>query len=188
MKKRNLLIIFFLFSGFYSLAQDANKIPLKEKLYYGGYFGLGYQGSNLYSSFYSELSPFVGYKITDNLSAGPGLILQYQRFTDNTVIPSKKYDLINYGLRLFARVNLFNNLFAHVEFEELSLNTTVYRFNTNSFGTKRIGVESLFMGLGYRSVGMESSGSEVLLLFNLNESGLTPYSNPTLRLGYVFGL
>jgi hypothetical protein len=49
-----------------------------DKLYFGG--GLGFSGNSSWVTF--SISPIVGYKITERLSAGVGISYQYTNYKD----------------------------------------------------------------------------------------------------------
>ena len=163
-------------------AQEDKKLDLKDKLYFGGNFGANfYRVNNVNGSFNVfnlELSPRVGYRITPAFSAGPGITYQY--------INIDKKGFSNYGWALFARYDVFSNLFLYSEFEQLNYQPP--RFNFQGELVDRILVESMFVGGGYSSAISRNAAFNIMVLFNLNDSAFSPYSNPIIRIGVTAGL
>jgi hypothetical protein len=173
------ITLFFLWST--SNAQDSTMIrkhPLKkpflDKVFVGG--NLGFQFGTVT---FAEVSPLIGYRITEKISAGIGATYQYYRYKD----PTYQLETNVYGGRVFGRYFFTDYLFAHAEYEYLNLEA--YDF----YPTRRVDVESLLVGGGYfQRIGSSNSGVFVMLLYNLTESAYTPYSNPILRIGVNLGL
>ena len=151
------------------------KNSFASHLYFGGGLGLQFGTATLV-----EISPLVGYKITPKFSIG--------------VSPTYKYYSYNYygygkirtnvfGGSIFSRYFIFENVFAHVEYETLAYNTrepnqTAYMQQYDSF----------FVGGGYNQRIGGNSAMYILVLWNLNDTQYSPYSNPVIRVGFSFGL
>ena len=156
------------------------KIPFKDRLVYGGNFGLQFGTVT-----YVDVSPTVGYKITERFHSGVGATYIYF---------SEKYDLYNgqtytyktdiYGGKIFERYYVLENLFLHQETELLNLE--VYDFLNDKVQRKNI--ISPLIGAGYIQRFGDSSGLFIMCLFNLNETTDSPYTNPIVRVGLNFGL
>ncbi len=181
---RSLLIalLFLLFAG-RGIAQkyvDENSTTL-ERLYFGGNFGLSL--SNNFTQI--EVSPIVGYMITENFSAGVGVIYQYLR-ADLRASNGQSYSIDTniYGGKLFGRYNITNQLFAYSELEALSFE--VYQNSTE--GLAREIVPSLFIGAGYFMPIAQSAGISAVALYNvLYDPFTSPYNSPfVLRVGFTF--
>ncbi len=90
-----------------------DKGSFASRLWYGGGVNLGL--SNGYFEF--GLTPMVGYKFTDALSIGPRgrMLFQHYKLSDGQT----NYNLrtFSYGMGIFGRAKVFNNFFAHVEYE-----------------------------------------------------------------------
>jgi hypothetical protein len=161
-----------------SNAQDSamiRKNPPKErfidKLFTGG--NLGAQFGTVT---FIDVSPLLGYRITDKISAGIGATYQYYHYKD------KFYDFETnvYGGRVFGRY-LFNEfLFGHGEYEYLNLEAF-------DFKRRRVDVGSLLVGGGYIQRIGERSAVIAMILYNFTESVYTPYSNPIIRVGFNIG-
>ena len=142
---------------------------------------------------YIDLSPMVGYHVMNRLALaiGPHYIFQTQ---NANAYYQNSYQTHAYGLKGFARfslitnaeeflpINLFSELFVHVEYEGLSLEKAYYippyteegRFVYNGF--------LVGGGLSQR-VGMHNSVS-FTILWDINEMTVSPYSNPIFRVGF----
>lgn len=178
-----LKIIFFVFVAFLSFsvtAQDSTitrKPPPKkniwEKVYFGGNLGLQFGTST-----FIDVSPLVGYKITENFSAGVGVTFQYFRYKD------RLYELQTnvYGARVFCRYLFYDNLFGHAEYEYLNLEAFDYII------PRRVDVASFLVGGGYIQRFGRNSAIVGMLLYNFTESYYTPYQNPIIRIGVNIGL
>lgn len=120
---RVLLTIFIFLSGFsgFSNENDSTKVEKRwdfsDKLYTGGGLGLNFGTTTV-----ANISPIIGYNFTENFSSGIGVSYQYisNRFYSQSII----------GGSIFSRYRILEQLFAHAEYETLSL--TPY----NDFGEK----------------------------------------------------
>ena len=87
-----------------------NRVEIKENPWFvGGMIGGSF--SNNGGSF--EISPLVGYKVTENFHVGSRLTYIYSKYY------GKSYN--DYGGSLFARYRFLDFLFGHVEYEVLSV-------------------------------------------------------------------
>ncbi|NQU35317.1 MAG: hypothetical protein HQ521_18985 [Bacteroidetes bacterium] len=125
-----------------------------------------------------EVSPLVGYKITEDFHVGSRITYIYSSY-DYPAIGRKRFS--NYGASLFARHRFLNMLFAHVEYEMLN----IYWPYEDSRGL----VSSLFVGGGlYQQMGGRGFAT-IAILYNVLETDRTPYiSNPIIRVGFGVGL
>ena len=168
----------------YSKQQQKSASPndIKDKLYYGAYAYFTAGVASGYGVVYYELSPHVGYKITENFSAG------LQILYNNSVLSgggqSVSYSV--YGGGAFARYLLpkiqFLNaqLFPQVEYDILAVPSGYL----NNVTVKRSASEEKMAGMGIRrSYGKVSM--YVLFMYDFNASYYSPYYyNPLV---YRFG-
>lgn len=151
------------------------KNSFASHLFFGGGLGLQFGSTTLV-----EISPLVGYKITPKFSIG--------------LCPSYKYYSYQYygygrvktnvfGGSLFSRYFIFENVFAHVEYEMLSYNT-----REPNQATYMQQINSFFVGGGYNQHIGGNSAMYILFLWNLNDTKYSPYSNPVIRIGFSVGL
>jgi hypothetical protein len=162
-----------------SSAQDSSMVrkrpvkkSFKDNIFVGGNVGIQFGTVT-----FVDVSPLVGYKFTEKISAGIGATYQYYRYRD------KYYDFETnvYGGRVFGRYNFTNYLFGHVEYEYLNLEAF-------DFYRRRVDVGSLMAGAGYIQRISDRSGIVAMILYNFTESAYTPYQNPIFRVGFVVGL
>ena len=193
MKKNKLLLtsfcIFLLFSivksGSAQVDNENNRIKynpenppnlFQDRLVTGGNVGL-----LLGTVTMIDISPFIGYKLTDKLT--PGIGFTYQYYNDGTVTP---YVALNvWGGRVFLRYNVWKRLFAHVEYEYLTFKTAIY---SPIDAQQQINLNNILVGGGYSERIGENVYANITVLWNINESAYSLDSNPIIRLGFTFGL
>ncbi len=147
---------------------------LKSHLYFGGGFGLQFGSMTLI-----EVSPLVGYKITPKFSLGISPTYKYYKY--NAYYGNVKTNV--FGGSMFARYSIFENIFAHVEYESL-----FYNIKGPSYPTYMQQYNSFFVGGGYNQRIGENSGMYIMVLWNLNDTPDSPYINPIIRVGFSVGL
>lgn len=147
-----------------------------NRFFTGGDFGLQFG-----SSTYIQIAPLLGYRITEQFSAGiTGKYIYYSLKDDYAGFD---YKTNIYGGGLFTRYNVLEELFLHAEFEALSMEVPLSVYETN----RRI-VSGLFLGAGYRQFIGDHSSLNLMLLFDVIEDKYSPYTNPQIRIGFDFGL
>jgi len=204
-----LILLITLVSAVYekSVAQDTMEPPHHEfwhRVSVGG--NLGLQFGDVTGI---VISPDIKIRMFNQFYGGIGFTYQYMRYKDYY------YDKPNqnfidfrsnaYGGRVFLRYylkdlfdNFLGNLFAHAEYEYLDFvqpvkfdpsGTILDPFN-NTFarGNQNIEVNSLFVGAGYSQPVGGRTFLELLILYNLNDTYNSPYSNPVFRVGFGFSL
>lgn len=173
----------FLFSLLFTLAVSStfaqrefypgDSIPFKDRLYYGGNFGMQFGTVTLI-----DFSPLLGVMITPKFSSGVGITYQY--FKDRRYIGG---EASSYGGRLFSRYNVLPNIFLHAEYE--SINFDNYNIFSDRF--ERIWSSGLFLGGGYFAPFGPRGGANFTFLYNVLYNNLrSPYSEPyVIRVGFV---
>ncbi len=174
----------------YSLAQisrSASPDPVSDqgfdpsRLVFGGNFWAQF-GNNTFV----DISPLVGYRITDRLTAGAGLTYiyskrQYLLPTGGTFTQKNSW----YGGRLYARYTVFNNVFIHGEYEILNFEY----FDNLTLETDRIWFGSPIVGAGYLMPTGSRGAFMISALYVLNaDNPRSPYyySSPfQFRVGFV---
>ena len=187
MKKAALLLLLIALT-FSLVAQEEEETDRKGKFFFIPEIWLSF-GTRTYI----DLAPMVGYHVMNRLAIaiGPHYIFQTQ---NANAYYQNSYQTHAYGLKGFARfslitnaeeflpINLFSELFVHVEYEGLSLEKAYYvppytedgRFIYNGF---------LVGGGISQRVGMHNSVS-FTILWDINEMTVSPYSNPIFRVGF----
>jgi len=148
--------------------------PNAGKYVFGG--GLGLQFGNPTSI---ELSPKLGYKLTQKALVGGGITYIY--YSENSPVTGNFKTSI-YGGSLFASYEPIENLFGWVENELLSFES----YNLNNVLTRKW-IDSPFIGIGYRQPIGEKGFFQIMLLYNLNYNTDSPYSSPYIpRISFFF--
>lgn len=147
----------------------------KRNLFTGGGFGL-----QLGQSTYLELSPTLGYKVTEKLRPGVGFNYQLWSFKDATGLRSNQNIL---GWRAFASYQLFENIVGYGEYESLQLN----------YQGQQLFMNNSWLGLGYRQWMGANSAMDILFLRNLNYGPGTIqqafYGSPwNIKMALIIGL
>jgi hypothetical protein len=166
-------------------AQDEEEEPKKgfdkEKLFYGGNFGLGF-GSN---STNINISPQVGYRFNKFLAAGAGV---------NFVYASYKYDWLGYkenygvaGLNIFGRVYPIQYILVQLQPE---LNYVWGKIKYNGGAEDAIDsrfVPSLLGGAGAAIPLGQRGALLVMVQYDILQRYLNPYGEkPFLTIGFNF--
>ncbi len=208
-----LLLVFIIF-GFLSssFAQDINnkmktKSPFMDRISIGGGLGFGF-GSN---SILIDVSPIIGYYVTNNFMVGLGLTYKYHNINDYYYsLPDKTFDDYKshiYGGSVFARyfftgidIPVIENMYLHGEVEPLVFQTDYTLVSGNSGDyidsyynyyvkeSDQITITSIFLGGGLRQMISDNSFLYIEALWNFNEDLYSPYDNPRIRIGVSFGL
>lgn len=137
-----------------------------------------------------SVSPEVKVRAFNAFYPGFGLVYQYTLFKDWYIDPStnQTYDLSSniIGARVFLRYylagildNWAKNFFAHTEYEYLN-----YVWKSEKFEDEVVEINSIFVGAGYKQPVSERTFFDFLILFNLNDTPNSPYTNPIFRFGF----
>jgi hypothetical protein len=148
-----------------------------DKIYIGGNFGLQFGTTTVVN-----LSPQVGYRVTEKFVPGIGITYIYYSYK----IPNyKRVESNIYGGSVFSKYFFTPNLFAHGEFEELNLEA--YDDSIPPHIIRRW-VPSLFVGGGYNQPLGQRGFIQLLLLFEVLQDRNSPYlnRNPVVRIGFGF--
>lgn len=165
--------------------------PLRDRLFFGGNFGLTFGNTTSII-----VSPLAGYRITPKLSGGLGVRYEYYKNSYPGFVP---YSTNIYGGSVFTRYMLIQNLgetlgiggigtgiFIQGEYEMLNLESQYFDVSNTHSQEKRFNLHSVLVGGGiYQPIG-QRSGFLITVLWNLNESLNSVYSNPLIRLGFTF--
>jgi len=153
---------------------NSDKPSFISHLYFGGGFGLQFGSVTLI-----EVSPLVGYKITPKFSVGVSPTYKFYKYND---VYGKQTTHV-FGGSLFSRYMIWENIFAHIEYETLS-----YNIEVPGYLKTRQQFDSFFVGGGYKQPVGLNSAMYILALWNLNDTPNSPYINPVIRVGFSVGL
>ena len=185
-----------------SFSQGVKDKPFKDRLFGGGYLGLQF-GS--YSTMI-DVSPIIGYSLTDNIDVGIGPTYKFYKYKNFYYVTLANGETRYYdhkanmlGASVFGRyyfnseyIPFLNSLFAHVEYEYLNYYYDYYFSNADGtdVNTSQLSydISSFFVGGGLKQMmGGGRSFFYLLVLWNLNETYESPYSNPVIRMGVNVG-
>jgi hypothetical protein len=186
MSKRIIYTIFIVVFALNANAQYLDSNPTwKQRIFWGGGFGL-----TLGSITHIDVSPIVGYRVTNRFSAGIGGTYQYYNYSAYNIKTSI------YGGKVFASYTIIKDianvlpfgenmggLLLHAEAEGLNVEKRIFYLSNDN---DRVWVFSPLAGIGYQlPVGMRRY-LIVYVLFNFNEGQNSPYSNPVFRMSLQF--
>ena len=164
------------FSQYQNLGDATPSQPKPNPWFAGGMIGGSF--SNNGGSF--EISPLVGYKITQDFHVGSRITYIYSSYNYGGTIGKKSFN--DYGGSLFGRYRFLKMLFAQAEYELLSV-----EYFVDPTTTSRRSINSLFLGGGlYQQMGGRGFAT-IAILYNVLETEFSPYSNPVIRIGFGVG-
>jgi hypothetical protein len=159
-----------------SISQGAiqKNTKLSDKFFFGG--GLGLQFGTITSI---QVEPMVGYKPIEKLYTG--LKISYSYYADNYY----NYYTHVFGGSLMAFYAFQDYLSFYTEFEVLNLSTDfdiAHKYPDQS----RFWIGTPLVGLGYSQPLGDRSRLVLLILFDVVQAKNSPYSNPIIRMTYLF--
>ena len=179
--------IFILAGNQFASAQDTipeepekHRSPLMDRLFFGGSLGLQFG-----SATYIDVSPMIGYKLTEKFHIGTGFTYIYYKYKDSYY--NYSYETSIYGGRVFGRYYILENLFAHTEIEMLNMEVPAYDISTGYYDYVRDNITSVMVGGGYAQSLGGTAALYIMVLWNLTEEQYSPYSNPIFRIGFSAG-
>jgi hypothetical protein len=187
-------IVIILAIAFFSMsyAQDTvsyrspkKKSDLLQRMSFGGYLGAQFGTVTMI-----DVSPIVGYDLTEKFQLGVGGTFQYYRYKDPNY-SAYQYKSTAYGANLYGRYFIWNELFAHVEYAPLYVN--YYDFFDDGSGNPIMTqdatwVHDFLVGGGYRQWIGNTAFITIMMLWNVNESYYSPYRNPIIKIGVGAGI
>jgi len=189
--KQNILILLILNCLLLtSYSQDEEN--LKGEFYLAPDFGLTFGTISRI-----EVSPVLGYHITDRFNIAGGF--KYEFYSLTNAYNQDNFRTHIYGPRAFARYTLFKNigkylpvgmstqLFAHAEFESSSLESKYFGSYSNP-DSGRFWQSTLLVGGGISQSASERVKLNVVILWDTDGSSKSMYSNPIIRFGFQFYL
>lgn len=174
------LMTIFAFCCFCPPAQGQEARDFGDRIWWGGGFALGFSSFNSITTIQLGLSPMVGYKFTDRLSAGPRVSALMSYFSARTFTgPRDNKFAPTWAGGIFSRYKLISSLFAHAEYE-LENRAFVVQ-DVGGLIVNRNNFNNIYIGGGYNS-----NGGEFLILYNLNTvSGFQRTSPFVFRFGFT---
>ena len=185
--KKILLSILFLASVLGLDAQYLEKDPPPspvQRIFFGGNLDMGFGTVTQIS-----LSPEVGYRITNRLSAGLGI--------DYMFVYSEEYNFKGsiFGGSVFASFTVIKSLGELIPFLGTDMGILVYgqfsytnmgKFYTALSGEEPMWIASPMLGLGFQVPIGQRSYMVLSVMYNFDESMYSIYSNPVVKVSYQF--
>jgi hypothetical protein len=174
-----MMLMFFSMAAY---AQEGNqpKEKFSDRLITGGGIGLQFGDYT-----YIQVTPILGYRVTERFHAGIGLNYTYYKYNDKAY--NYQYETSIYGGSIWSRYFVFENLFAEATYEMLNMDVPNV-INGYYSGTKRDNIPILMVGGGYaQSIGGQSA-LLLRILWDVIEDPYSPYSNPIFSIGFSIGL
>jgi hypothetical protein len=148
-----------------------------DKVFVQPNVGLSFQSNSQYSIFDLYLSPTIGYKIYEGLSAGIGPSYAYSRVKP---VLGDKYSINALGANAFVRYAFSNNFFLMTQYETLG-----YKFPNES---KRVNVDAWYAGGGFLQPIGKNAAFMIAALYDLTHDNNDPYAGSPISIstGIVF--
>jgi hypothetical protein len=155
-----------------------------KNFYFGGDFGLSVGGKQVFVN----VSPLVGFKLSDKFSIGGGSVFQYLR-TQVILIDPQGLNIkhtaqtLIYGGRGFTRLFLHKSFFAQADAELINV-----QLPTTDGNRIRHWVPGTWAGAGYNFDIGRGMGINLIVSYNfLYQEGKSPYTSPLdVRIGIQF--
>ncbi len=164
------------------------KERFSQRLVFGGDIGLSFG-----SITYINLSPVIGYRITDRLTAGVGPIYIYEKYKN------LNFETSTYGGKAVASFALIKgspesgnflglgNIVLHVENEITNVEPLYYNAFTNLYRLgDRIWIDNLLLGVGLIQTISGRFSISMFIMWDVTQNDYSPYSNPIFKFGFGF--
>jgi hypothetical protein len=180
------LVLILLIASFSAVSAQSvrdEKPPLKERLFFGGNFGL------LFGTITNiQISPVVGLWVLPRVSvaAGPEYWFYKDHYSSTNVYGGKIYSefVLVKDLNSMIPMGVHTGIFLHLEDELLNLESAEWKNQPDLNG--RFYLNSVLAGGGLsQQIGARSS-MNFTLLWQLNPSIYSIYSNPEIRISFNF--
>ncbi len=156
----------------YNQNTTTSSSSFRDKLFTGGNFGFNISNGLMYA----EVSPILGYRINEKLSAGLSAKYLYWGPTNkNSPFTSFSY----YGGGLFSRYRITESILASAEYE--LLNVQDLNPNSSSYGERTFS-NVLLLGAGYSNEITNNVFLQFFLMYDVIDDPNSPY-----RYNYIFG-
>ncbi len=181
----SLILILFISSLSAVCGQEKRKEvpPFKDRLFYGGSFGLQFGTFTDIS-----VSPVVGLWVLPRLNVAIGPDFRYVKFPDfhTTIFGGKIYTELVFveDFNNIIPLGMHLGLFLHAEDEVLSLESAAFQLTPHN--SDRFVISTVLLGGGIRQqLGLKSS-LNFTFLWAINNSDYGIYSNPEIRVSFFF--
>lgn len=159
--------------------------PFKERLFYGGSFGL--QFGTITDI---QVSPVIGFWVLPRLAVAVGPDYRFYKnnyLNDGTIIYGGKGYLqfvIIQSLNSILPLGANTGIFVHIENELLNLESSYWK--NPPYTSDRFYINTVLAGAGISQQIGRRSALNFMVLWALTESDYEVYSNPEMRISFVF--
>ena len=177
---RKVLILFLLTLSTVASAQFEEEVTesssFGDRVFIGGNFGFQFGDFTMIN-----VSPQVGYRFTNRLSGGVGVIYQYISYE---LFNGRRESTNVYGGNLFARYMVYENIFLQGEYEAVN-----WEFFNVDNQLVREWVPGAFLGGGFfQPIGGRAGFSATVLYNVIFDEFRSPYGSPwVVRVGVSLG-
>jgi hypothetical protein len=178
-----MIILFVSVSAIYGQKSRSEPPPFKERLFFGGSFGL--QFGTITDI---EISPIIGLWILPRLAVAVGPNYRFYKAwsTWTDIYGGRAYTefVVIKDISSLIPIGVNTGIFLHCENELLSLQSSFWK--EPPITSKRFYVNTVLAGAGIsQQIGRRSS-LNIMVLWALNDSEWAIYSNPEIRFSYTF--
>ncbi|HUX59070.1 MAG TPA: hypothetical protein VMV77_19020 [Bacteroidales bacterium] len=157
--------------------------PIKERLFYGGSFGL--QFGTITDI---QISPVIGLWVLPRLAVavGPDYRFYKDTFGRTNVYGGKGYlqFVVIQDISSFIPIGGHTGIFLHCEDELLSLQSSFWKYPP--YTSDRFYLNTILAGGGISQQLGRRSSLNLMVLWALNNSGYDVYGNPEIRISFNF--
>lgn len=168
----------------YELNTREDTPPIRERLFYGGSFGL------IFGTITDiQVSPVIGLWVLPRIAVAVGPTYRYYKYQiDKTSMYGGRSYLqlvVIKDLNSLLPVGVHTGIFFHIEDELLSLKTSFWK-NPPPYKSDRFYVNTVLAGAGIsQQIGRRAS-LNFMVLWPLNDSGYEIYSKPEIKISFTF--
>lgn len=159
--------------------------PLAERLFFGGSFAL-----QIGSFTDIELSPVAGLWVLPRVAIAAGPSYRFYKFMENStdILGLRAYTqlVLLRDIDKFIPLGVHTGIFFHIEDELLSLETDFWKVPTTDPVPRRFYVNTPLAGGGLSQQMGRRSSVNFMVLWALYDSGYPLYSNPEIRISFIF--
>ena len=178
--KRFLPAVFLIFS--LSLAGQYANDPGQGNRFWSRVSVGGGLGASFGNVTYVNISPRLGYWVTQRFNAGISFVYLYLRDND---FPDFEFTTVGYGpyanYTILEKQDYFPEIFLSMEY--LNMTSDVISDFTGEIVKESFPI--LFVGGGARLQLGGRAYAQIQLLYDLNESRYSPYQNPLFNVGFI---
>jgi len=188
LKKVTCILLIVIVASFSTVSSQETKRetpPLRERLFFGG--SLGLQFGTITDI---EISPIVGLWVLPRvaIAAGPNYRFYKSKLSNvwTDIYGGRFYTelVVIQDINSIIPVGIHTGIFLHIEDELLSLQSSFWK--NPPYASNRFWVNTILAGAGISQQMGRRSALNIMVLWALNESLYSLYSNPEIRFSFTF--